>query len=216
MNDFKIHPLFSTPLYHTCIKNYVNDVIDFNNIQFDNFFQNSNQFNTLNSINQNILDEIMFENISNIIHENVKIYVYDILKISKDVNLFRTCSWMLIGYPGSVTSPHIHKNSIFSGIFYLKSEENSGDVIFSTSPSQLTYISPAVSPEVTETNIYNSYYWSVPVKTNDLLIFPSHLNHSVTHNKSDKIRCAIAFNYFLSGTISNKNTQTLNIVTDGL
>lgn len=202
-HEFQIYPLFSTPLYHASVVNCISDIV----VEEKDFFENQNQYNTYNSRNQNILDEDRFKEISDIVDEHVGTYAYDILKISKQTKLQRTCSWMVIGKPGSVTAPHIHRNSIFSGIFYVKSEENAGEIIFSTQPTH-----SIISPDLEEKNIYNSESWSISVKTNDILVFPSHLNHSVSCNNSGDIRCAIAFNYFLTGVISNQETQVLNIV----
>ena len=35
-----VYPIFSTPLYHANVSDYVNDVIDLDNIPYNNFFDN--------------------------------------------------------------------------------------------------------------------------------------------------------------------------------
>lgn len=209
--DGKIFPLFSTPLFHTNIKSYVNDVIDLNNVPKEKFFGNNYQDNTINSIDQNILLDSKFKNLLNIINNEMAKYVYGHLRISTNISLKLICSWMVIGYPNCKTSLHMHTNSLYSGIFYIKSESNSGSIIFEAPQSQLTYSNPAIKPNVIDYNIYNSLSWSIQPKTNDLLIFPSHLHHRVTENISSSCRCAIAFNYFLTGMIGNQPTRMLEI-----
>jgi len=210
LNDKFLYPLFSVPLYHANVSGYINDVIDFDNLPLEEF-STATQYNSIVSINQNILTVDKFSNIRSIIESVMEEYVYDKLNISKNVKLKLICSWMLIGSPGSKTYRHSHTNSLFSGIFYIKSEKESGDIIFSADSSRMTFASPTINPNVENFNIYNSLNWKISPKTNDIIIFPSHLLHEVTENKSNTNRCAIAFNYFLTGNISDKITQVLEI-----
>jgi len=209
--DGKIFPLFSTPLLQLHATDYVNDVIDLNNIPYEEFYNNRSQQYTMNSLDQNILLDERFKNIKDIIDAGVAEYVYGQLKIPPTINLRLVCSWMLLGFPGCITSTHMHTNSMFSGVFYIKSEENCGNIVFTPYQSQMTYTTPTVRPYPTEYNIFNSLTWTVTPKTNDLLVFPSHLQHEVTENVSDTVRCAIAFNYVLTGDICDHVTRTLNI-----
>jgi hypothetical protein len=209
--DGKIFPLFSIPLLQLHATDYVNDVIDLNNIPYEEFYNNRSQQYTMNSLDQNILLDERFKNIKDIIDAGVAEYVYGQLKIPPTINLKLVCSWMLLGFPGCITSTHMHTNSMFSGVFYIKSEENCGNIVFTPYQSQMTYTTPTVRPYPTEYNIFNSLTWTVTPKTNDLLVFPSHLQHEVTENVSDTVRCAIAFNYFLTGDICDVVTRTLNI-----
>ena len=210
IEEEKIFPLFSTPLFYKNIKSY-NDVNDLNNISKNNFFDNNYQDNTINSIDQNILLNPEYKNLLDIINNEMAKYVYGYLKISTDISLKLVCSWMVIGYPNCKTSLHMHTNSLYSGIFYIKSESDSGTIIFEAPQSQLTYSNPAIKPDVIDYNIYNSLSWSIQPKTNDLLIFPSHLHHRVTENTGTSPRCAIAFNYFLTGMIGSQPTRMLKI-----
>ena len=45
----------------------------------------------------------------------------------------------------------------------------------------------------------------------EIIIFPSHVEHEVTRNMSGELRCCIAFNYFVEGTISPANGERLSI-----
>lgn len=190
-------------------KNYKNNVIDLKNIPFEYFIKNERQKNTFNSKNQNILLEDKFSQVKTIIDSATEEYIYNQLKFPTDVQLELSCSWMVLGYPGSRTNNHIHTNSIFSGIFYIHSEENTGDIIFSTHHTHMGHTSPTVRPNPVEFNVLNSLNWTIKPKTNDIIIFPSHLYHEVTTNTSDSIRCAIAFNYFLKGNISDRPSESL-------
>ena len=47
--------------------------------------------------------------------------------------------------------------------------------------------------------------------TGDLLVFPSHLMHSVDENTTGENRAALAFNYIVKGEISNNTTSFLTL-----
>lgn len=217
LSESEIYPAFSTPIYKNNIKYYMNNIIDFNNINFDEYYWEGMHPNletngqVLVSKNQNILLDERYKTIRDYCDSAMSQYVYDILKVSSKVNLKLVCSWVLIGYPGSLTHKHLHQNSVFSGIFYLKSGKESGDLLLTHPLSIPTAFSPTVFPNLEEYNILNSRVFVVTPKTNDIIIFPSHVYHEVTRNISDEVRCCIAFNYFLDGQISNDNTEHLNI-----
>lgn len=204
-----IYPLFSTPLYHVNAPECNIDVINFDDLPYELFSSNEKQDNTINSIEQNILGLEEFSDIKKHVDAAMCEYVFGQLKLPTNLDLKLVCSWMLIGFPGSKTNAHLHTNSMFSGIFYLKSEENAGDLIFSAEATALTYTSHVVKPIPTEFNLINSRSWTIKPKTKDIVIFPSHVLHEVTENLSGEIRCAIAFNYFMIGEISDMKTRKL-------
>ena len=55
--------------------------------------------------------------------------------------------------------------------------------------------------EYTEDNMINSEVVAVKVKAGDILLFPSHLNHSVTKNMNNDCRYSLAFNAFIKGDL---------------
>jgi uncharacterized protein (TIGR02466 family) len=209
LKDPKVHPLFSVPVYETKVEGYKNDVIDFDNIPYHWFNKNPIQSNTFNSISQNILEEPGFLNLKNLIDSLMEEYVYNQLKLPRSSKLKLVNSWMVIGHPGSETNGHTHPNSVYSGIFYLKAGPGTGVVKFSIPRNSFTFTTPTVSPMPTEFNLYNSLCWGIEPGENTVLIFPSHLEHSITKNISNRIRCCVPFNYFLVEEISSEPTQVL-------
>lgn len=205
----QVHSLFPIPVLECEVENYVNDVIDFNNIPYHWFNRNPIQTNTYNSISENILLEPQFNNLRSVIESMMEEYVYNQLKLPTYSKLKLVNSWMVIGEPGSKTNSHSHPNSVYSGIFYLKAGPGTGVVQFSIPRNSLTFTTPTVSPRPTEFNFYNSYCWGIEPNDNTILIFPSHLEHAITENISNRIRCCVAFNYFLVEEISSEPTQYL-------
>lgn len=57
-------------------------------------------------------------------------------------------------------------------------------------------------------NLWNSTSWWFPVKTGDIIIFPSSLTHAVETKQGDNTRTSLAFNVFIKGTIGNNKSLT--------
>jgi len=213
----QIHPLFSSPVYTANAAYYENDVIDFDNIPMDEFYKEQVHPDLgdigiqLISKNQNILLDKKYTAIKKLCDDAVHYYAYDNIKMSRHIKCSLTSSWMIVGYPGAKTNKHLHQNSVFSGIFYLKSGEDSGKLILSHPLMLPTVFSSTVTPQLDEYNMLNSKINVFSPKTNDIFIFPSHIPHEVSKNTSGEMRACIAFNYFLEGEISNDNTEKLHL-----
>ena len=131
-----VMPLFSAPVYTAHVENYENDVLDFENIDssvYDVFDRTDNML----SKNQNILLEPEFAEIKHHVDTAIKDYTYNVLQIDPELKLKLVCSWAVVGGPNSMTPKHIHQNSIFSGTFYIKSEQGAGD--FNSYNSKVIY-----------------------------------------------------------------------------
>ena len=118
--------------------------------------------------------------------------VYKRCGLKKDHSVNISQVWINVNSPGSSNSVHNHPNSLFSGVYYVKAEENSGDIVFSNPNNLLSY---TLYPNMIETyNEFNSAKWYVTPNTGKLIIFPSWLEHSVEENSSVHQRISIAFN----------------------
>ena len=54
--------------------------------------------------------------------------------------------------------------------------------------------------------MWNSAYVTIPIKTNEILLFPSWLDHKVMPNeKATSNRISISFNTFVRGTLGKEN-----------
>ena len=93
---------------------------------------------------------------------------------------------------------HSHQNSIISGVFYVSVEENDKIVFFDPN----TILKGRIGFKPMEDNIWTSNEWSLNVRNNTLILFPSWLEHNaviVGH------RISIAFNVFARGLFGTKN-----------
>ena len=98
--------------------------------------------------------------------------------------------WININRKGHYNQKHDHPNCQLSGAYYVKVPPNSGLIKF---------IHPCDRFITRDWNVkkftpYSSEVWGFEPKENDLYIFPSWLEHSVTPSSSDEDRISISFN----------------------
>jgi len=98
---------------------------------------------------------------------------------NKSLGLDRDEFWFNSSKPGESTGWHDHKKgSILSAVFYLDVPRKSGDIRF----------------RVKEHGEW--IYHRIKSKNNNLILFDSNIEHSVSENKSKNIRISLAFNLF--------------------
>lgn len=90
----------------------------------------------------------------------------------------------------------LHNHSgIISGVYYLKTHKNCGGIRFYHGyHDQLVYTWRQA--EWKEYDTRNSEHWDIEPENNDLILFPSYLNHSVAANESTEDRISFSFNFF--------------------
>jgi uncharacterized protein (TIGR02466 family) len=191
--NFNLMPLFSVPLY-----------IEDSNIEFDKTILDSLEYiHTLSrdacaSKNKHILTtDKRFESIRDSILNSVNIFTRSILHVHPNIEFYLTTSWITKHNPGEWVNSHYHPNSIISGVLYLQTDDNTGNIVFSNEVAKT--FSTTLQLDFKEFNIYNSSMWSISPKENQLLLFPSTLLHEIKPNNSNIIRYSLAFNLFVRG-----------------
>ena len=91
--------------------------------------------------------------------------------------------WSIINPPGSANRAHVHPGSIWSGVYYVQTPENCGDIEFidpriSQTMSPARYIPNKKRPRACWSKV------SITPNAGKLLIFPSWLYHAVSPNMS--------------------------------
>ncbi|MDX2239771.1 MAG: TIGR02466 family protein [Leptolyngbyaceae cyanobacterium bins.302] len=86
---------------------------------------------------------------------------------------------------------HDHANCLFSGVYYLKTPENCGNLMFYDPRDARTFYKPSVQ----NFTAYTADAVAHAAEAGLLLIFPSWLRHGVEPNLSDAERISISFNY---------------------
>lgn len=99
--------------------------------------------------------------------------------------------WINVNYKNSWNVPHVHPNSNFSGVFYLETPEDSGNLIFLRNDG-VSFTLPPQNVFESDTDFHETFL--VKPKENMFVVFPSHLNHMVEANTNDLPRISLSFN----------------------
>ena len=191
--EFKIESLFPTPVYFSKLNR------NFNKKEL-NFFKEERKkshkiVGNLISNNKYILDETIFNSLKKELDSKVKEYFDKILSITDDVTPYITQSWLNYTETNEFHHKHAHPNSVLSGVLYINTDEKYDKIkFFNESYKQIKL-------EVKKYNIWNSDSWWFPVKTEELILFPSSLTHMVETKEGDNTRISLAFNVFVKGKI---------------
>ena len=104
-----------------------------------------------------------------------------------------TSMWAIINQKGAFNERHHHGNSSLSAAYYVKAEDNAGDIIL-FDPRQANVFHHPISKEA---NSLNCQVQSITPKAGTLVLFPSYLEHKVGENLSNEERIVISFNVSL-------------------
>jgi uncharacterized protein (TIGR02466 family) len=105
--------------------------------------------------------------------------------------------WANINPPHGYNKSHMHANSLWSGVYYVKAPKNSGHLKIEDPKS----VAAMVHPKRKEGEV-PSYLWREvnfePV-AGRLIMFPAWLYHCVEPNRSNDIRISVSFNFLQKG-----------------
>ena len=198
-----IRNIFPTPVYNTKRNT---DLIPREEKEIEKIIKNGMYRNMGNSVSKNpyIFNENLKE-LKQFCEQHIKMYVEQSISPKEELEFYITQSWLNVTKPGESHHEHHHSNSIISGVFYISTEED--DKIFFTDPNvkskQLIFFEPK------EFNLWNSSIWFFPSIINELVLFPSWLNHRVEPNENATTdRISISFNTFVRGALGNRKNLT--------
>jgi len=162
------------------------------------------------SLKNSTIFDTKLKNIKEFCEKHIKKYVKEVISPkNEELDFYITQSWLNIVKPGGYIHRHSHTNSIISGAFYISMEKD--DKIVFYDPNSKMKNRP-LKFTIKDDNAWNSLNWILPVEENQLLLFPSWLEHSVEINeKATKDRISISFNTFVKGTLGER--QKLNELT---
>lgn len=116
----------------------------------------------------------------------------EIYRIKKGLRFGLQNMWININKPHDFNIEHEHPGAMFSGVFYVKTQDKCGSITF-VHPNRVIdiYFPPDSMEEITPNNANT---WTIPPEDNKLILFASHMRHWVTPNESNEDRISIAFN----------------------
>jgi uncharacterized protein (TIGR02466 family) len=195
-----INGIFPTPIYISKLnRELTNKELSFiDKTKLDVY---KNEGNTTSNDNY-ILNQKAFKELKTDLHLKIKDYFEKVISSTDATTPYITQSWLNYTETNQYHHKHEHPNSLVSGVFYINcNEEHDKIKFFSNKYSN-------IKPEVKDWNIWNSESWWFPVKTGDVILFPSSLTHMVETKQGDNTRISLAFNVFIKGTVGNNKNLT--------
>ena len=198
--EYKINAVFPIPVY--IVKRDTNltsrEEEEIRKIIEEGMHKNIGNFTSDNSY---IFSADKLKKLKQFCEQQIKIYVEQTINPKEKLDFYITQSWLNITKPGGYHHEHYHQNSIISGVFYISTVEN--DKIMFGDPN--FRIKEIIKLETKEFNFWNAPAWFFSSNNNELILFPSWLNHSVEPNeKATTDRISISFNTFIKGTLGSQ------------
>lgn len=106
-----------------------------------------------------------------------------------------TNMWFNVNQGGHYNIRHIHPDSIFSGVYYVRGGDTEDTGLIHFHRNQLeqyviaSYFDPGAEGEPWTDTMITHY-----PNTSKMILFPSWLEHEVEYNKTDEPRISVAFN----------------------
>ena len=105
--------------------------------------------------------------------------------------------WANINYPGGYNRPHVHPNCLFSGVYYVKANKNSGVFVANDPRPGMQTMMPSRKPVRPPKHLWREVHLEpIPGR---IIMFPAWLWHCVEPNQSNDIRISISFNFIQDG-----------------
>ena len=101
--------------------------------------------------------------------------------------------WANINPPGGYNRTHIHPNSLWSGVYYVKTPKNCGHLKLEDPRSVALMTRPRQVLGEQPQRLWREVHYE-PV-AGRLIMFPAWLNHCVDPNQSNEIRISVSFNF---------------------
>jgi len=191
-----IMPIFSKPIYQQRLqisRAKIKSVLDFlHSNDFKNLAKNSTKLDIGDSSHYVLQDE-RFKFIGDAILKEFYIFANNELKHTCDWQF--TSSWFVKLNNGDEGSFHTHNNSIYSGVYYLDTSENCGNITFANFDNQ------RLAFEHSEGNLLNTRNWTIQPESEYVVFFPSEVYHRVEQNVSGNVRYSLSFNIMPKGSI---------------
>lgn len=189
-NNTLLIPIFPEATLYVSKLTIKNNKIN-NLIKNTKFIITKGNYNCYVSNKYNVLDDL--HEIKKQCTTQIKKYLTDVLKYKMDFKFLN--SWITKTEPDGYGYTHMHTNSFFSGVFYPKGDKNYF-INFYRDRRDIYDV------DKHEDNQFNCSRYKLNIEEDNILIlFPSHLKHSIEKNTSKNNRYSIAFNINPKGSI---------------
>jgi len=105
--------------------------------------------------------------------------------------------WANINYSGGYNRPHVHPNCLFSGVYYVKTQPQCGELVVNDPRPGIQTMMPTRKPGQPPKHLWREAHIE-PVQGR-LIMFPAWLWHCVEPNQSNDMRISVSFNFVQEG-----------------
>ena len=105
--------------------------------------------------------------------------------------------WANINPPGGSNRAHQHPNSLWSGVYWIKTPKNCGDLKIDDPRSAAAMVRPKQKEGQLPSRLYRETHYE-PI-AGRCIMFPSWLMHCVDPNESNDTRISVSFNFLQKG-----------------
>jgi len=142
------------------------------------------------------------------------VFLKEVLDVSDQMEFQMTNSWAVKHVKGDESGAHVHDNAMLSGVYYVQTDEHSGDIVFQKDKNHHNVFTPTVAVPFNNRNhnCFNTDSWMIKPKDNLLILFPSTLDHGVMPSQSNQDRYCVAFNLFAFGKFGYDQVTQLHLV----
>jgi len=105
--------------------------------------------------------------------------------------------WANLNPSGGYNRPHIHPNSHFSGVYYIKAPKNSGQIVFNDPRTTSHMVMPNRIKATPPPDLWREV--RIDPLVGRIIMFPAWLWHCVELNQSNDIRISVSFNFLQKG-----------------
>ena len=204
ITQFKVHNLWPIPIYHgeIPVKQEWKDTVI--NTEYERTHVNNSDI----SKDRYILNTI--PDLKQDIENHCERFVRKYLTVKDNAKFYLQNSWCNLHNSGEYSQIHYHASSLLSGVYYPILPKNSGDISFHKGSIYTNVFHQSIRFEYEENNNITAEQYVINLKEGDIVLFPSHLDHSVQRNNSNEKRYSIAFNFYVRGKFG-KEEYTLEI-----
>ena len=101
--------------------------------------------------------------------------------------------WANINYSGGYNRPHVHPNCLFSGVYYVKTQPQCGELVVEDPRPGIQIMLPIRKPGQLPKHLWRKAHIE-PIQGR-LIMFPAWLWHCVEPNQSNDMRISVSFNF---------------------
>ena len=189
--------LFATPLLITKYEGNLDKELKF--IEQLKYHPNGANGN-FRSSDSYVFDKKPLKKIKDFCQTSLDMFAKNVLQAKEKMVI--TQSWTNTNPKGSVHHEHIHPNSIISGVMYFRLDKHLPPIMFSKTQFDMLKLN------FEKFNSMNSETFYLPAVAGELILFPSHLRHSVPKNISDDVRVSLSFNTFVKDNLGSEQSLT--------